>query len=206
MPVIARCTNHQTLVVVRSLVDFIYLAHYPLISESDLEAMSASLTEFHRYKWIFIQNGSQGQKGHLRIPKLHALLHYLENSYQLGILDNFSTEMPESLHISMCKDPYNASNRCEFNSQILNYLDIQDQLTLQQFYENRTTLEDKVRYSSLLFGHSMLIDACCRGQIPISVSHLPSINLSSRLQSGPTCKWSTSPRFPRCMKSHSLLH
>ena len=27
-----------------------------------------------------------------QIPKLHALVHYIENSYQLGVPDDFSTE------------------------------------------------------------------------------------------------------------------
>ena len=67
--------------------------------------------------------------------KFHTLLHYLENSYQLGAPNNFSTETPESLHICMCKDPYRASNCCDFDHQILNYLDIHDWLTLCQLYE-----------------------------------------------------------------------
>ena len=72
---------------------------------------------------------------HLCIPKLHALVHYLENTYQLGIPDNFLTETPESLHIKMCKEPYNATNRHNYNTQILNYLDIQDRLILQALFE-----------------------------------------------------------------------
>ena len=97
--------------------------------------MEDHLTNFHLCKDIFIQNGAWGTKDHLRIPKLHALLHYIENSYQLGVPDNFSTETPESLHIQMCKDPYKVSNHHDFDCQILNYLDIQDHLMLHLFYE-----------------------------------------------------------------------
>ena len=110
------------------------MAHYPLLSESELETMEALLAKFHKLKRVFIQNGSQGTKNHLRIPKLHALVHYIENCYQLGVPDNFSTETPELLHIQMCKDPYKASNH-DFDHQILNYLDIQDWLTLWCLYE-----------------------------------------------------------------------
>ncbi len=101
--------DHKVLVAFQSLVDYIFIAHYPLASVTDLET-------------------------NLRIPKLHALLHYIENLYQLSVPDNFSTKTPESLHIQMCKDPYKASNHCNFDCQILNYLDIQDHLTLCLLY------------------------------------------------------------------------
>jgi len=72
-----------------------------------------------------------------------------ENSYQLGVPDNFSTETPESLHIKMCKEPYNATNRRNYDPQILNYLDIHDRLTLrvhfeaaQEMLQNLTILHD----------------------------------------------------------------
>ena len=50
--------DHSVLNAIRSLIDFIYLAHYLLILESDLETMAASLDEFHKHKNVFIQNGS----------------------------------------------------------------------------------------------------------------------------------------------------
>ncbi|KAF8327380.1 uncharacterized protein EI90DRAFT_2928220, partial [Cantharellus anzutake] len=93
-----------------SLVDYIFMAHYPYVSEANIETMAAHLGSFHAHKGIFVQSGMRGAKEHLRIPKLHALVHYIENSYQLGVPDNFSTETPESLHIQMCKNPYKASN------------------------------------------------------------------------------------------------
>ena len=122
--------DHRVLIVVWSLVDYIFMAHHLLTSMSDLKTMANHLSEFHKNKDIFIWNGSQGKMDHLHIPKLHALVHYLENTYQLSVPDNFSTETPESLHIKMCKEPYNATNHCNYNTQILNYLDIQDRLIL----------------------------------------------------------------------------
>src|SRR5260370_1224084 len=115
MFIIAIISGHENVdcsvsLAIRSLVDFIYMAHYPLLLESNLEAMSASLSLFHKHKGVFIQNGLQGTKTHLWIPQLHTLIHYLKNSYQLGVPDNFSMETPESLHIKMCKDPYAALN------------------------------------------------------------------------------------------------
>src|SRR6266436_1882076 len=118
------------------------MAHYPLISETDLETMEKHLTSFHSYKDVFIQNGTRGSKNHLWIPKLHALLHYLENSYQLGVPNNFYIETSESLHIRMCKELYKALNRHDFDHQILNYLDVQDCLTLCHFYEIQRASQD----------------------------------------------------------------
>ena len=87
----------RALIAVRSLMDYIFMAHNPLNSVSDLKTMAKYLSDFHKNKNIFIENGSRGEMNHLRIPKLHTLLHYLENTYQLGVPDNFSTETPESL-------------------------------------------------------------------------------------------------------------
>ena len=72
---------------------------------------------------------------YLNILKLHALVHYMGNCHQLGIPDNFLTKAPESLHICMCKEPYKSTNRRDYDCQILNYLDVQDQLTLPLLYE-----------------------------------------------------------------------
>ena len=52
-----------------------------------------------------------------------------------GTPNNFSMEMPELLHIDMCKMPYCASNCHEFNKQILNYLDIHDHLAMWHAYK-----------------------------------------------------------------------
>ena len=115
------------------LTDYIFIAHYPLLSEMNLEQMETFLEKFHALKVIFIENCSH--KKDFRIPKLHSLVHYIENSYQLRVPDNFLTETPESLHISMCKEPYRASNHHDFDSQILGYLDIHDRLSLQNLYK-----------------------------------------------------------------------
>ena len=137
LPVITGCKglDLREIASVRTLIDYIYLAHYPVVSISELEAMEHLLADFHANKQVFILNGSQGNKGHLNIPKLHALIHYVTNAYQLGILGNFSPEIPESLHIQMCKEPYQSTNQHDYDHQILNYLDIQDHLTLHALYE-----------------------------------------------------------------------
>ena len=100
----------------------------------DLEKMDDILSIFHQNKDIFLSNGAR-ESTHFRIPKLHGLQHFVGDVHSGGPPDNFTTETPESLHINMCKEPYNASNRCDYDTQILNYLGIHDHLAMRQAYE-----------------------------------------------------------------------
>src|SRR5258706_15767435 len=53
------------------LTDYIFIAHYPLLSEMNLEQMETFLEKFHALKVIFIENRSH--KKDFRIPKLHSV-------------------------------------------------------------------------------------------------------------------------------------
>src|SRR5258708_9733681 len=50
--------DHRVLIVVWSLVDYIFMAHHLLTSMSDLKTMANHLSEFHNNKHIFIWNCS----------------------------------------------------------------------------------------------------------------------------------------------------
>src|SRR6266436_1820896 len=118
-----------------SVLDFVYMAQYPLLSDSNLSKMKDLLSSFNRNKEVFISNGSQ-EPCHFHIPKLHALWHFIHDVHSGGTPENCSTETPESLHIQMHKDPYEASNHCDYDKQILSYLDIQDHLSMCSAYED----------------------------------------------------------------------
>ncbi|KAF9516179.1 hypothetical protein BS47DRAFT_1292709, partial [Hydnum rufescens UP504] len=94
----------------RALMDFIYIAQYPLQSNMTLDALKLALSNFHKNKEIFIQNGSQtGSAGvidHMNIPKVHALHRWMTNIPDLGTTNNYCTEIGETLHIVMCKMAY----------------------------------------------------------------------------------------------------
>ena len=112
---------------VRALLDFIFKALFPLQSEKTLNLMKSDLNSFWASVHVFIDIGARvGESGdiidHFRIPKLHALLHYVENIRDLGTADNYSTEICESLHIPYCKKAYKATNRKEYDEQIIQYL------------------------------------------------------------------------------------
>ncbi|KAF8344046.1 uncharacterized protein EI90DRAFT_2901681, partial [Cantharellus anzutake] len=115
------------------LLDYIFVVWSPVISETDLLFMKKSLECFHRYKSAFIQNGSWEQ-GHMNIPKLHALPHFIDDTHRKGTPNNFSMETPETQHIKMCKEPYRMSNKRDYGQQIVNFLKVQEKVALQTLY------------------------------------------------------------------------
>ena len=136
LPVIVGHVNvdNKVINVTRSILDFTYMAQYPSLSEMDLEKMDNILSIFHQNKDIFLSNGAC-ESTHFQIPKLHGLQHFVGDVHSGRPPDNFTTETPKSLHINMCKEPYNASNHHKYDTQILNYLGIHDCLAMQQVYE-----------------------------------------------------------------------
>jgi hypothetical protein len=140
IPVIAGAELMSTGVMrsARSLLDFIYIAQFPMQSDSTLLALEAALSTFHDTKHSFIQNGSRtgasGPINHMNIPKLHALHRWLSNIPDLGSTDNYCTEMGETLHILMCKLAYQVTNRKDYEEQIIRYLIRQESLLLFSNY------------------------------------------------------------------------
>lgn len=100
----------NTLAATKFLLDYIYYAQYPGLSDSNITAMSRLLKDFHQQKNVFITQHFC-KSSHLNIPKLHALLHIIGEIQRSGTTDNFSTEVLESLHIETCKQLYQASNK-----------------------------------------------------------------------------------------------
>lgn len=58
---------------------------------------------------------------HFNFPKLHMLTHFRSQIERFGCLEMWSTELGESLHRTLVKDPYRRSNKCgDYTLQILN--------------------------------------------------------------------------------------
>ncbi|KAG2336453.1 hypothetical protein BDR05DRAFT_978791 [Suillus weaverae] len=91
----------------RSLLDFLYLAQFPVHSDSSIDALETALDEFHANKGVF---EDLGICSNFNIPKLHFLQHYAELIKLFGTTDNFNTEATERLHIDFAKDAYAATN------------------------------------------------------------------------------------------------
>ncbi|KAF8808312.1 hypothetical protein BYT27DRAFT_7222947 [Phlegmacium glaucopus] len=96
-------SNAQLVRTVRAVLDFIYLARYPIHTSETLAQMNNALHMFHLNRDIFV---SLGICSHFKIPKLHNAGHYYEFILLYGSADNFNTEFTERLHIDlMTKHP-----------------------------------------------------------------------------------------------------
>ena len=60
---------------------------------------------------------------HFQFPKMHMLGHVSNSIRQMGSPDNFSTDISELLHIENVKEAYRASNRVQYEEQMLWYND-----------------------------------------------------------------------------------
>jgi Plavaka transposase len=105
---------------VRGLLDFLYLAQYPMHTTDTLRLLRDALKRFHDNKDIFID---LGLRDHFQIPKLHFLDHYLMYIELYGTTDNFNTEYTERLHIDYAKEAWDATNRKDELPQMTRWLE-----------------------------------------------------------------------------------
>jgi hypothetical protein len=71
-----------------------------------------SIDRFDKLKWAFQPqqlNSDSKEMGHLNIPKLHALTHYVDWIKEKGTLDNVNTAVTETMH-KILKDAFRNSN------------------------------------------------------------------------------------------------
>lgn len=92
---------------VRALLDFMYLAQYPVHSDETLTQMVNALEQFHENKDVFIDLGVRFD---FNINKLHYLVHYRLIIERLGTTDNYNTEHTEQLHIPLAKTAFVFTN------------------------------------------------------------------------------------------------
>ncbi|THU90526.1 hypothetical protein K435DRAFT_841439 [Dendrothele bispora CBS 962.96] len=104
----------------RALLDFLYIASYPIHSMDTLKSLEESLSQFHEKKEIFIQLNA---RENFNLPKIHALCHYVRSIELYGTCDNYNTETTERLHIDFAKDAYRASNHKDEYAQMTKWLE-----------------------------------------------------------------------------------
>ncbi|KAF7309239.1 hypothetical protein MIND_00294200 [Mycena indigotica] len=92
---------------VRGILDFVYLAQYPMHTDETLQLLNDSLRIFHENKDIFVQLGVRDS---FNLPKLHGCSHYSPYIRLFGTTDNYNTEYTERLHIDLAKDAYRSTN------------------------------------------------------------------------------------------------
>lgn len=92
---------------VQAILDFTFLAQYPVHSTETLDLLDQSLQQFHNNKDVFVHLGIRSD---FNIPKLHSMEHYVELIKLFGTTDNYNTEYTERLHIDMTKKAYRSTN------------------------------------------------------------------------------------------------
>ena len=97
----------RLLCAVRGILDFLYLARYPVHTNETLDLLDAALKRFHDNKDIFIDLGVRAD---FNFPKAHFTGHYRQFIELFGTTDNYNTEYTERLHIDLAKDAYRATN------------------------------------------------------------------------------------------------
>ena len=97
----------RLLQAVRGILDFLFLARYPVHTGESLDLLDAALKRFHDNKEIFIDFGVHAN---FNFPKVHFTGHYQWFIELFGTTDNYSTEYTECLHIDLAKDAYRATN------------------------------------------------------------------------------------------------
>ncbi|THV04071.1 hypothetical protein K435DRAFT_650090 [Dendrothele bispora CBS 962.96] len=130
-PLPAGMSSVRLLRCLRSLLDFLFLARYPVHSTASLNCLSDALDRFHANKQIFID---LGLRNNFNIPKIHFMNHYVETVRQVGTLDNFNTEYTERLHIDLAKDAYRATNKKDEYSQMTKWLERKEKVMRHESY------------------------------------------------------------------------
>lgn len=130
--------DDRVVVAARSLLDFIYLAQLPCHTSETVAQMTDCLTDFHRNKIVFSDNSVQGD---FNIPKLDSLVHYTESIVACGAADGYNTEYPERLHIDYAKLGYHASNKRDYQKQMVTWLERQEAVDIFDSYLTWATLD-----------------------------------------------------------------
>ena len=118
-------SNVRLLRAIRALLDFIYLAQYPVHTNESLGLLKDSLEQFHDNKQIFVDLEIRDA---FNIPKLHFARHYVDYIKLYGTLDNFNTEYTERLHIDLAKDAYAATNHKDEFAQMTVWLERKEKI------------------------------------------------------------------------------
>ncbi|KAL1667054.1 hypothetical protein GGG16DRAFT_59260 [Schizophyllum commune] len=122
-PRIVRC--------VRAVLDFLYLAQYPIHTNNSLTLMNDALERFHDNKSVFIDLGVRSD---FNLPKLHFAQHYLTQIKLFGTTDNFNTQYTERLHIDLAKHAYAATNRKDEFAQMTTWLERREKILQHEQY------------------------------------------------------------------------
>ncbi|KAG8716696.1 hypothetical protein FRC08_008981 [Ceratobasidium sp. 394] len=131
LPTLVGCSKPEAIATTRNILDFMYYAHMPELSEVDLEEMDGYLEGFHNLKHVFVGTEAKretmkalldGEEFFHGIPKLHMICHYMRFIRELGTPNGYNTKVLERLHIDNIKVPWHVSNHVKVTEQMVIYL------------------------------------------------------------------------------------
>ena len=131
IPLPGGMSNVRLVRAVRAVLDFLYLAQYPVHTDETLETLEDALARFHQAKDIFVDLGIQES---FNIPKLHFVQHYVMLIQLYSTTDNFDTAYTERLHIDFAKDAYDATNHKDEFTQMENWLEHKEKIFCHNQY------------------------------------------------------------------------
>lgn len=104
---------------------------------------------------------------HFNFPKLHMLMHFRSQIERFGCLEMWSTELGESLHQTLVKDPYRRSNKCgDYILQILNETLKDDAFVMRKMnIDHARNASKDLDYSTPPYVLSEQKLRCCQRQI-----------------------------------------
>ncbi|THU77871.1 hypothetical protein K435DRAFT_832365 [Dendrothele bispora CBS 962.96] len=122
-------TSHQSntlLIATRALLDFLYLACYPVHTSESLDIiLDETLATFHLHRNVFVE---LDVRENFNLPKLHFLSHYSRAIKYYGTTDNYNTETTERLHIDFAKDAYRSTNHKDEYAQMTRWLERREKI------------------------------------------------------------------------------
>ena len=127
-------SNAWLLRAVRGLLDFVYLARYPVHTMETLDQLDKALHTFNDNRQIFIDLGICL---HFNFPKGHFTCHYRDLIELYGTADNFNMEYTEQLHIDLAKDTYRSTNMKDEYPQMTAWLDQRERVILHDKFIQR---------------------------------------------------------------------
>jgi hypothetical protein len=110
--------DDEVLRAVRYLVQFIMVAEYKCHSDATLDYMDKCLRGFYERKHLLVP-----EKELWKIPKLHAITHYVSEIKAKGATDGYTSNHTERAHKLECKTPYKQTNKRDYEGQIIKHVD-----------------------------------------------------------------------------------
>ncbi|KAL5484756.1 hypothetical protein ACEPAI_7398 [Sanghuangporus weigelae] len=104
----------------RALLDFMYIAQYPIHTDETLGLLQDALRRLHENKQVFIDTGV---RENFNFVKMHSMVHYCSSIRLCGTTDNYNTQISERLHIDLTKDAYSATNKKDEMPQMMRWLE-----------------------------------------------------------------------------------